>query len=303
MQGAISDVLGNKAFYFVLANTAQTRSDFLSSFNFGLTHVNRERRLNWGAGVFHLYDEYYNNAEGYFEERQAGALGLFSYPLSKFSRVDYTLFARYAKRDRRYGLRDREAVIVTNYLSWVYDNSIWDISGPIEGRRYNLSIGTAYGLSDGRTYNRLALADIRHYLRLGKYSAFANRLFAFSSSGAEPQRLYLGGSWSFRGFNRRKFYNRNILFASNELRFPLINDLLIGSPLGVVDFRGIRGALFFDTGAAWDDAFDQFYGSFGAGFRVNLANIVLLRFDFSRTTDFETVSPRTDFDFFFGWNF
>lgn len=303
MQGAISDVLGNKAFYFVLANTAQTRSDFLSSFNFGLTHVNRERRLNWGAGVFHLYDEYYNNAEGYFEERQAGALGLFSYPLSKFSRVDYTLFARYAKRDRRYGLRDREAVIVTNYLSWVYDNSIWDISGPIEGRRYNLSVGTSYGLSDGRTYNRLALADIRHYLRLGKYSAFANRLFAFSSSGAEPQRLYLGGSWSFRGFDRRKFYNRNILFASNELRFPLINDLLIGSPLGVIDFRGIRGALFFDTGAAWDDEFDQFYGSFGGGFRVNLANIVLLRFDFSRTTDFETVSPRTDFDFFFGWNF
>jgi Tol biopolymer transport system component len=303
LQGAVSDVLGNKAFYFLLANTAQTRSDFLSSFNFGLTYVNRERRANWGVGVFHLYDEYFNDNEGYYEERQAGAIGLLSYPLSKFSRIDNTLFGRYSKRDRRYGLSDREAVIITDYVSWVYDNSIWDISGPIEGRRYNLSVGTSFGITDGRSYNRLALADIRHYFRLGKYSAFANRLFGFTSSGVEPQRLYLGGSWSFRGFDRRHFYNRNILFASNELRFPLINDLQIGTPLGLVGFRGIRGALFFDTGSAWDDEFDQFYGSFGGGFRVNLANIVLLRFDFSRTTDFSTISPDTDFDFFFGWNF
>ena len=303
LQGAISDVLGNKAVYFLLANTAQTKSDFLSSFNFGLTYINRERRANWGIGAFHLYDEYFNDNDGYYDERQAGVVGLFSYPLSKFSRADNTLFARYSKRDRRYGLKDREAVIVTDYLSWVYDNSIWDISGPLEGRRYNLSVGTSFGVSDGKTYNRLALADIRHYFRLGKYSAFANRMFAFTSSGVEPQRLYLGGSWSFRGFDRRYFYNRNILFSSNEIRFPLINDLLIGTPLGMIDFRGIRGALFFDTGSAWDDEFDQFYGSFGAGFRVNLANIILLRFDFARTTDYSTISPKTDFDFFFGWNF
>ncbi|MBI5266270.1 MAG: hypothetical protein HY851_03455 [candidate division Zixibacteria bacterium] len=303
LQGAISDVLGNRSFYFILANTAQTRSNFLSSFNFGLTYVNRERRLNWGAGIFHLYDEYFNDYDGYYEERQAGGIGLFSYPLSKFNRVDFTMFGRYSKRYRSYGLPDREAFLVTNYLGWVFDNSIWDISGPIEGRRYNLAVGTTVGLNDGRTYNTIALADIRHYLRLGHYSALANRLFAFSSSGSEPQRLYLGGSWSFRGYDRRTFYNRNILFASNELRFPLIDNLLIGSPIGALDFRGIRGALFFDTGAAWDDTFDQFYGSFGTGFRVNIAYLVVLRFDFSRTTDFRTVSPRTNFDFFFGWNF
>ena len=164
-------------------------------------------------------------------------------------------------------------------------------------------MGATYGLNDGRTYNTIALADIRHYLRLGQYSALANRLFAFSSSGAEPQRLYLGGSWSFRGYDRKAFYNRHILFASNELRFPLIDNLLIGSPIGALDFRGIRGALFFDTGAAWDDTFTQFYGSFGTGFRVNVAYLVVLRFDFSHTTDFHTVDPHTDFDFFFGWNF
>ena len=147
------------------------------------------------------------------------------------------------------------------------------------------------------------MADVRHYLRLGRFSAFANRLFAYSSSGKEPQRIYFGGSWSFRGYGRRAFYNRNVLFASNELRFPLIDRLLIGFPFGSLGFTGIRGALFFDVGSAWDDDFDQFYGSFGAGFRVSLGYLVVLRFDFSRTTDFKTVSSKTDFDFFFGWNF
>jgi len=128
-------------------------------------------------------------------------------------------------------------------------------------------------------------------------------MFGFTSSGVDPQRMYLGGSWSFRGFDRRTFYNRNVLFTSTELRFPLIDALLIGFPIGGIDFRGIRGALFCDVGSAWDDEFDQFLGSFGGGFRVSLGYLVLLRFDLARTTDFETVSPSFDFDFFFGWNF
>ena len=41
----------------------------------------------------------------------------------------------------------------------------------------------------------------------------------------------------------------------------------------------------------------------GLGFRVNLGYVVLFRFDFAQTTDFETHSPGFDFDFFFGWNF
>lgn len=303
LQAAMSDVLGNKSFYFLLTNSADSRDNFLSSFNVGVTYLNRQKRVNWGVGAFHLYDEYYNDIDQYYFERQAGVLGLLSYPLSKFSRFDLTGFGRYDFRDRRFGLADREAILYTQYVSWVYDNTLWDVSGPIEGRRYNLSLGATAALDETRMYNRLASADVRHYIRLGKYSAIANRLFAFTSNGLEPQRIYFGGSWSFRGYDRRAFYNRNVLFASNELRFPLIDDLFVKFPIGGLGFQAIRGALFADIGSAWDDEFDQFLGSFGAGVRVNLGYLVLLRFDFSRTTDFDTVSKTTDFDFFFGWNF
>lgn len=302
-QAALSDVLGNHAFYFLLTNTANSKDELLESFNFGITYVNRENRLNWGLGVFHLFDEYFNDFDGFYFERQAGVITLFSYPISKFHRIDFTTLTRYSKRERRFGLPYRQKVLMTNYVSWVFDNSLWDISGPIEGRRYNFSVGITNSLNDLSNFNRQVSVDLRHYFRLRRFSAFANRLFVFTSSGQEPQRIYFGGSWSFRGYDRRAFYNRNILFASNELRFPLIDNLLIGFPFGGLGFQSIRGALFFDVGSAWDDRFDQFYGSFGAGFRVSLGYLVVLRFDFTRTTDFKTISRNTDFDFFFGWNF
>ncbi|MBD3331261.1 hypothetical protein GF356_00300 [candidate division GN15 bacterium] len=303
LQVAISDMLGNQAWHFLLTNTASDKDEFLESFNLGITYINRESRLNWGVGAYHLYDEYYNDFDSYYYERQAGVLSLLSYPISKFHRVDLTTLARYSKRDRYFGIQQREAFLASHYLSWVYDNSIWDISGPIEGRRYNLTVGVTTDVGEMENFNRTLLADIRHYFRLGKASAFANRLFGYHSSGTEPQRIYFGGSWSFRGYDRREFYNRNILFASNELRFPLIDQLYIGSPVAAMGFSAIRGALFFDVGSAWDDEFNEWLGSYGFGFRVALGYLVLLRFDFTRTTDFDTTDPHTDFDFFFGWNF
>jgi hypothetical protein len=303
VQMALSDILGNHAIHFLLTNTAETKDELLKSFNVGVTYINKEKQMNWGVGAFHLYDQYYNDIDQYYFERQVGVLSLFRYPVSKFHRLDLTSTARYSNRDLRFGRENREAFLLTNYLSWIYDNSLWEISGPIDGRRYNFTVGLSTSINQARNYNRTAMADVRHYFRLGRHSAIANRLFGYTSSGLEPQRIYFGGSWSFRGFDRRHFYTKNVLFSSTELRFPLIDNLLIGFPVGNLGFSGIRGALFFDFGSAWENDYDGLVGSFGAGFRVAIDYLVVLRFDFSRTTDFETISPSTDFDFFFGWNF
>jgi Tol biopolymer transport system component len=303
MQVALSDMLGDNAFYFLLTNTAESKDEFLSSFNVAVTYINKKRRLNWGLGIYHFYDEYYNDYEGYFYERQAGALAHMNYPLSKFNRFETTAYLRYSDKDSWLFNRRRQAFLMSNYLSFISDNSLWDITGPIEGHRFNITVGVTSALDDRKIYNRLGLIDLRQYFRLGKFSAFASRLFWFSSSGIEPQRIYFGGSWSFRGYDRREFYNRNIIFSSNELRFPLIDNLVVGFPFGGVGLQGIRGAIFFDAGSAWDDEFDQLLGSIGSGVRVALFRVIVLRFDFSQTTDFEKIDPHIKTDFFFGWNF
>jgi len=301
-QMALTDMLGNHQCFFLVGNSARTKEDFLSSINFGLTYLNKTHRINYGLGFFHLKDEYYEEYYGFYDERQYGGLAFASYPLSKFRRVEASFFLR--ESDREYSpTRKRKAFLSTNYLSLIFDTSIWDFVGPIDGTRFNLTLGLTMDLGRSEVYNRVFLCDLRKYLRLRRNSCFAIRAWGFSSSGKEPQRLYMGGSWSLRGYDRRAFYGRHLILLSNELRFPLINLLSIGFPIGKLSFQGIRGALFFDAGNAWEDDFGRLSGSFGIGARVSLGWVIVLRFDISKTTDFERVSKGTDFDFFFGWSF
>ncbi len=301
-QGALTDVLGDHQVFFLLANTAQSKTDFFKSFNLGVTYLNKSRRFNYGFGAYHLYDEYYHYVKdfyNYYTERQYGGVLFGSYPFSKFRRVEAKFFLRQSERDYYMEGRTRKAFLATSYLSFIKDTSIWDGVGPIDGTRFKFTLGLTFGLNDGKIYNRLALFDFRKYLRLGKYSCYAFRFTGFSSDGEEPQRLFLGGSWSLRGYSRRAFYGKNLVLVNNELRFPLIDDLYIGFPIGKVGFQAIRGALFFDLGNAWDRYDEDLHASYGVGARLGLGYLVVLRFDLARNLD----SKDWVFDFFFGWNF
>jgi len=303
LQTALTDMLGNKQYYFFLSNTARDRSSILSSFNVGVTYVNKTHRINYGAGVYHFYDEYLDEYEGDFSERLAGGLAFASYPLSKFQRVEAFGFLRYSKRHFFFTERKRDALLLTGSLSWVKDNSIWELSGPIDGSRYNFTVGLTSDIRSSKLFSRSYSGDLRKYFRLGRASALALRLAGFSSTGVEPQRIYLGGSWSLRGYSRRAFYGRHMVLASNELRFPLINRLVVGFPFGNIGMEGIRGALFFDAGNAWNEDFGRMKGALGVGARVNFGYLTVLRFDWARRTDFRSIESKTRFDFFFGWNF
>jgi hypothetical protein len=302
-QMAMSDVLGDDAYYFLLSNVANSSSQFLSSFNVAATYVSRRHRINYGWGVYHLYDEISNVVEGLYRERQAGGLVFASYPLSKFRRLELSNYTRYSKRDWLTPPHTREGVLTTSMLSLVYDNSVWHYTGPMEGIRTNISAGFTYNLTSGEVLNRIGWIDLRHYYRLGVQSAWATRLYAFLSGGEEPVRRYFGGSWDFRGFPRQSFYVRQILFASNEIRFPLIQRLDIAFPVGSLNFSRIQGALFFDAGALWDRGQPTWLGSYGFGWRVALGQLVVLRFDLAQITNFHTTPSGLNFEFFFGWNF
>lgn len=301
-QTALTDVLGDHQYFFLLANNADTKDEFLQSFNVAVSYFNRENRLNYGYGAYHLFYDYNDPVEGPIEERQIGVAGYLAYPLSKFRRIESSLYLRHS--DRASILTDtRKAVLATQFLSLVHDNSLWDISGPIDGWRFMLTAGYTADLSNFRSFNRLVIADARKYFRLGRYSAFAMRLMGHFSSGHEPQRRYFGGSWDLRGYDRRDVYARNVVLASNELRFPLIDALFVGFPVADLGFQAIRGALFFDAGNAWEEEFGRMEGSLGLGARVALGYLVVLRFDWARRTDFRTIDKKTRFEFFFGWNF
>lgn len=301
-QTALTDVLGNHQYFFLLANNADTKDEFFTSFNVAVSYFNRERRLNYGYGAYHLFDDYNDPVEGPLEERQIGVAGYLSYPISKFRRIEGSLFLRHSARDAI--LYDsRKAVLATQFVSLVHDNSLWDISGPIDGWRLMLTVGYTGDLTNIRSFNRIAIADARKYFRIGRYSAFAMRLMGHMSAGYEPQRRYLGGSWDLRGYPRRDVYARNVILSSNELRFPFIDALFVGLPVASLGFQAIRGAVFFDAGNAWEEDFGRMKGSMGVGARVSLGYLAVLRFDWARRTDFRKIEPTTRFEFFFGWNF
>jgi Tol biopolymer transport system component len=302
LQLAMTDVLGNHQYYFLLYNTADTKETFIKSFNVGVTYLNRTRRLNWGGGLFHFYDEYSDDYYGYVEERNFGAVLLGSYPVSRYRRLESALYVR--RLDKKTLLPDSPHATTGSWqISYIKDTSIWDPTGPIDGTRFNITLAQSVDLGHMRYFNSSYNFDFRKYFRLGKTSAYASRLMYFHSRGEDPQRYYLGGSWSLRGYPRRSFFGRNMVLSNNEIRFPLVNDLLIGLPFGNMRFQSIRGALFFDAGDAWEDSFQRLKGSLGFGIRVALGYITVLRFDFARRTDFRTVSNKYNFDFFFGWNF
>jgi hypothetical protein len=301
-QTALTDVLGNHQYFFLLANNATSKDELLKSFNVAVTYFNRERRINYGYGLYHLFDRYDDPVEGPLEERQIGVAGYAAYPLSKFRRIETSLFLRHSDRDAVLFDR-RRAVLATEFISLVHDNSLWDITGPIDGWRFMLTLGYTADLSDFSSFNRLAIIDARKYFRLGRFSAFAMRLTGQFSAGHEPQRRYLGGSWDLRGYPRREEYARNVILSSNELRFPFIDALFVGSPIANLGFQAIRGAMFFDAGNAWENDFGRMKGSLGVGARVALGYLIVLRFDWARRTDFRTIDRRTHFEFFFGWNF
>ncbi|MBD3372815.1 MAG: BamA/TamA family outer membrane protein, partial [Candidatus Coatesbacteria bacterium] len=90
-----------------------------------------------------------------------------------------------------------------------------------------------------------------------------------------------------------------------EWRFPLLDYIALGLPVGDLTFYEVQGALFFDVGAAWnaEETVPDPVGDFGVGFRVGLGPYLALRFDLAWLTDFNSVERDAEFGFYIGWNY
>lgn len=304
---SLSDLFGDDNYFFLVYNTAEVQSDFLKSFNVALTRVSLSERSNYGYGIFHFSGRRYDirESEEYFFERSFGGNFVLNFPLSKFSRIEAGLSIANSDKQVITGVIERKALLWTNNLSYVSDNTIWVPTGPIDGLRYRFLLAFTSDVKFSNVNYFTMISDYRHYFRTSLRSAIALRLALFYNQGKEARRYFMGGSWDLRGWPRWSIRGEKIWLSSMEFRFPLIDQFKIKFPFADLNFYGIRGALFFDAGNAWDVKSDFAYGSLGAGLRINLFNLLVLRYDIGKKIENNFSSLQSDlfYQFFFGWDF
>jgi hypothetical protein len=317
----MSDLMGDNLIFGSVGSFQGRRlGSVIENINATAVYLNRERRLNWGFGAFRTKGR---NFEGdnvvAYNETAVGGLGLLRYPLSRFSRVEGTLVVEHSDRvdftlpvdqPRRVGW------IASHYLSYVHDNSLWIPSGPIDGTRFSLTGGISSDFSNSRFDSYLLSGDWRRYFRLGRRSAYAVRTLGFYSGGDRPRRINLGGTLGLRGYPQFGYILGSHAFMLNqEIRFPLLNHLTLGTPFGDLTFPEIQGGLFADIGKATfpSAGLDRaLLGSYGLSFRLAIAPLAVLRLDVGRrfTDDgyagysLSSEQKKPGFvSFFFGYNY
>ena len=312
-QLAISDMLGNQQYYFLIYNTAQSSDEFLQSFNVAVTRVDLGRRANTALGAYHLAGRYYNRVDGYFYERRFGGFGAVSYPLSVFKRVEASVNLRSSDKEWS-DTRRRKAALVSNFISLVKDNSLWGPSGPVDGERFNLTVGNTIDVQHSNVNFFTIIVDYRKYLRMSTRAAFAVRLLTAINEGKEATPFYLGGSWDLRLYPRWSVWGEKLFLLSTEIRFPFIDNVVVRFPFGGLGFNAVRGAAFVDIGNAWDERPREMLGSYGLGIRLQLGGFLVLRYDFGKQFYLDNLDSNpslndlhvrggTRHQFFFGWDF
>jgi hypothetical protein len=301
-QFAFTDVLGNDQYYLLIYNNARTSSDFWKSFNVAITKLSLENRTNYAYGIYRFAGYYYNPQDAYYYEERAGGFLTISYPLSHFTRVSFSQNLAYSDKDWFFDER-RYAWLNSSFISWVHDNSIWGPTGPMDGQRFNITLGNTYDFTYSRVSYLTGLIDLRKYFRTSPRTAYAVRLLSLFNEGKESQQFYFGGSWDLRIHRRWSLHGKRIFLLSQEWRFPLIDALGLRFPFLSMGFSNVRGALFVDAGNAWNDHLEGLKGSYGLGIQFRFADVLVLRLDTGRKTDFKTLGGSTVSYFFFGWDF
>ena len=303
----LTDVLGNHQFIILAGSATDNFDDFWRYINAAFTYVNLTNRINYYAGAFHLAGYLGSIYDVLRYERRYGGVAGIRYPLSKFSRVEFSTVVKGVERVDEvafFSIDEGRSWLISNYLSYTHDNIIWYIGGPITGRRFHAALGRTSNPSGTKYESTTLHLDVRNYMNVTRRIVFAQRFVSRNAWGNDLQLFYIGGSWDLRGYDFREFAGKRILLINNELRFPLLDRLLVRFPFGYIDFPMFRGAIFVD--AAKIEGFiddTDWIGSIGTGVEMNLGYLPVVRVNFSRQTDFKSLESEVKVDFFLGFNF
>jgi outer membrane protein assembly factor BamA len=293
---AASDILGNHRFIFSTDYLASIGS--LKEINFYLTYLYLTKRPDIGIGIFNWGDYFYYKYEKIMD-RDIGAIFYFSYPFTKYARMETGLLSK--QEIRKYLESEKKEYKKSNllFLSYIVDTSSWSWKGPIHGRRGFITLEKSFKTSkDDLDYLNLKI-DLRKYLQLSKESTFALRFKYYHSEGKNPEDFFIGGSSTLRGYNYDQFWGSRMLLFNLELRFPFIKIIYFTSPIHLA-IRNIGGVLFLDLGSTWVKGEEltfyhrkekrlgeKFKLSLGIGLRTTLG-FFPLRFDYAWKTDLKS---------------
>ncbi|MBV9493362.1 MAG: PD40 domain-containing protein [Acidobacteria bacterium] len=253
----MSDMLGNRRFIASL--------DSVSSFsNFDFLYFDLHRRLNWGVRLFDNRSffttpnfETGRNDRVQQLYRETGAVGILSYPFTRYHRVDFgfgyqsrtiafPIFQPQPDGSSTLAFIERRDSFPIASASFSGDSTIFKSFGPISGRRYEVGVAYAPDTKNGGTLTSDYTAEFRQYLQLSSRTLLAARVFGGYSDGNFPNFYYFGGLNTLRGYDFRSLVGNRAAFANFEFRFPLVD--VLATP--VLTLQQVRGALFFDVGAA-----------------------------------------------------
>ena len=276
----VSDLLGNRQIAFILGSNGGGADRFFRFLNLGAIYSNLEGRYDWRVGVVRSGSDVLTEEEGFFFERNTGALFGMTYPLDRFRSVSWTLAGSIVEHEPvgeksdTFGEASAQAVLghdttVSDEYGYGYGNGL--LTSLLLAVDYRVTAPTGWGSFTG-------LYDLRYYVPLIGRTFVATRASYGLSTGQVPQRIRLGGSWTLRGFGFNDLQGDRFALGNVELRFPLPVQARVG-PLPVL--RAVQAALFADMGDAWfEGRRAHLNASLGFGFRTGFAGTVF-RYDIS----------------------
>ena len=302
---AFSDILGDHqiAFGTEMVLTLEN-SDYFFQYGYLKNRMDYYFTAFQNANFFNV--DYFSFAR----LRHYGFQGIVSQPFSRFQRFDYGLSwhnINYSILEQTlvndFGQYEYSTTYSSTYstvlprLSWVYDNSIFGFTGPIDGLRQNTTMTISPGYGSDQLKFQTVKSDVRKYWRFGRDYTIALRGFIGKSFGPNRQKFFLGGipyllggGGETNGVLDNSNFREVITDTSNaslihdvyftEYAWPLrgarfaerygnttsLFNIEVRFPfinylaLGFplkMIFGNIRGHAFVDIGAAWDNA-DEF---------------------------------------------
>ena len=302
-QLALEDMLGEQELAFFLGSSSEGVSNFLEDLDFGATYLNQSHRLTLGVGVFRLNEIYDTRLDLVLNEHRVGGLLLASYPLSRFDRVETSLVFRHASNhlfaDGEFGSAD----LLSHYLTFIHDNSWLGSYGLTSGWLLALSAGQTRDLARGKGNFWSFRGEARRYQELLPGLVWASRARVDWITGQDAEPASAGGFADLRGFDRRSLVATRIALANQELRFPLVQSLVLSVPGGSVRLPDIMGALFVDVAGYGDDRWEGPVGSVGVGFYVGGGYFPAVRLDVAKKYDIGGWDRTLTTQFGLGFNF